>query len=398
MDILYGGQNNQMRKAAVNKSQNIKLNMSRRIRRTPFTNKVEKLGVSDFTVVNHMLLPKGFRKTVEEDYWHLNKHVQLWDVSCQRQVQITGKDAFKLIQKLTPRSLKNMETGKCFYIPILNEHGGMINDPVLLKLDDDMFWISIADSDILLWANGIAIGSNLDVQIKEPDVYPLAVQGPKSEDLLVSIFGEGIRKIKFFNFKIFDFMGTKQIIARSGYSKQDGFEIYFKSFEKYFNTVDIGEKLWDTIWKAGKKFNISPGCPNLIDRIEGGLMSYGNDFTKENNPFECNLDRYCKSSEHNFIGKKALKKIKKKSLKQKMRGVMFGGKPYKPNGKLLPVLSKNKKIIGRITSGIFSPKYKKNIGLSMISKGYWNENEKIMVETSDRKLVKGIITTLPFPK
>ena len=398
MDILYGGQNNQMRKAAVNKSQNIKLNMSRRIRRTPFTNKVEKLGVSDFTVVNHMLLPKGFRKTVEEDYWHLNKHVQLWDVSCQRQVQITGKDAFKLIQKLTPRSLKNMETGKCFYIPILNEYGGMINDPVLLKLDDDMFWISIADSDILLWANGIAIGSNLDVQIKEPDVYPLAVQGPKSEDLLVSIFGEGIRKIKFFNFKIFDFMGTKQIIARSGYSKQDGFEIYFKSFEKYFNSVDIGEKLWDTIWKAGKKFNISPGCPNLIDRIEGGLMSYGNDFTKDNNPFECNLDKYCKSSSHNFIGKKALEEIKKKGLKQKMRGVMFGGKPYKPNGKLLPVFSQNKKIIGRITSGIFSPKYKKNIGLSMISKGHWNENEKIIVETSDGKLVKGTITTLPFPK
>ena len=398
MDILYGGQSNRMRKTTVNKSQNIKLNMSRRIRRTPFTNKVEKLGVSDFTVVNHMLLPKGFRKTVEEDYWHLNKHVQLWDVSCQRQVQITGKDAFKLIQKLTPRPLKNMETGKCFYIPILNEHGGMINDPVLLKLDDDMFWISIADSDILLWANGIAIGSNLDVRIKEPDIYPLAVQGPKSEELLVSIFGESIRKIKFFNFRVFDFMGTKQIIARSGYSKQDGFEIYFKGFEKYFDSVDIGEKLWDTIWKAGKKFNISPGCPNLIDRIEGGLMSYGNDFTKDNNPFECNLDKYCKPSSHNFIGKKALEEIRKKGLKQKMRGVMFGGKPYKPNGKLLPVLSQNKKIIGRITSGIFSPKYKKNIGLSMISKGHWNENEKIIVETSDGKLVKGTITTLPFPK
>ena len=398
MGILYGGQSNRMRKTTVKKSQNIKLNMSRRIRRTPFTNKVEKLGVSDFTVVNHMLLPKGFRKTVEEDYWHLNKHVQLWDVSCQRQVQITGKDAFKLIQKLTPRPLKNMETGKCFYIPILNEHGGMINDPVLLKLDDDMYWISIADSDILLWANGIAIGSNLDVQIKEPDVYPLAVQGPKSEELLVSIFGESIRKIKFFNFRVFDFMGTKQIIARSGYSKQDGFEIYFKGFEKYFDSVDIGEKLWDTIWKAGKKFNISPGCPNLIDRIEGGLMSYGNDFTKDNNPFECNLDKYCKPSSHNFIGKKALEEIRKKGLKQKMWGIMFGGKPYKPNGKLLPVLSQNKKIIGRITSGIFSPKYKKNIGLSMISKGHWNENEKIIVETSDGKLVKGTITTLPFPK
>ena len=386
-----------MRKTSV-KDNNIKLNMSRRIRRTPYTNKVEKLGVSDFTVVNHMLLPKGFRKTIEEDYWHLNKDVQLWDVSCQRQVQIQGKDAFKLVQRLTPRPLKNMETGKCFYIPMVDEDGGMINDPVLLKLDDDMFWISIADSDILLWASGIALGLGLDVKIKEPDVYPLAVQGPKSEDLLVSIFGEDIKKLKFFNFRVFDFMGTKQIIARSGYSNQDGFEIYFKSFNKYFDSVDIGEKLWDKIWKTGKKFNISPGCPNLIDRIEGGLMSYGNDFTKENNPFECNLQKYCNFSDHDFIGKEALKKIKKKKIKQKMCGVIFEGKPYKPNGKLLKVLSPKKEIIGRITSGIFSPKYKKNIGLSMILKDYWRENQKIIVETFNGKLVSGVITTLPFPK
>ena len=386
-----------MRKTSV-KDNNIKLNMSRRIRRTPYTNKVEKLGVSDFTVVNHMLLPKGFRKTIEEDYWHLNKDVQLWDVSCQRQVQIQGKDAFKLVQKLTPRPLKNMETGKCFYIPMVDEDGGMINDPVLLKLDDDMFWISIADSDILLWASGIALGLGLDVKIKEPDVYPLAIQGPKSEDLLISIFGEDIRKLKFFNFRVFDFMGTKQIIARSGYSNQDGFEIYFKSFDKYFDSVDIGEKLWDKIWKTGQKFNISPGCPNLIDRIEGGLMSYGNDFTKENNPFECNLQKYCNFSDHDFIGKEALKKIKKKKIKQKMCGVIFEGKPYKPNGKLLKVLSPKKEIIGRITSGIFSPKYKKNIGLSMILKDYWRENQKIIVETFNGKLVNGVITTLPFPK
>ena len=387
-----------MRKTSVKDNNNIKLNMSRRIRRTPYTNKVEKLGVSDFTVVNHMLLPKGFRKTIEEDYWHLNKDVQLWDVSCQRQVQIQGKDAFKLVQKLTPRPLKNMETGKCFYIPMVDEDGGMINDPVLLKLDDDMFWISIADSDILLWASGIALGLGLEVKIKEPDVYPLAVQGPKSEDLLASVFGEDIRKLKFFNFKVFDFMGTKQIIARSGYSNQDGFEIYFKSFDKYFDSVDIGEKLWDKIWKTGQKFNISPGCPNLIDRIEGGLMSYGNDFTKENNPFECNLQKYCNFSDHDFIGKEALKKIKKKKIKQKMCGVIFEGKPYKPNGKLLKVLSPKKEIIGRITSGIFSPKYKKNIGLSMILKDYWRENQKIIVETFNGKLVSGVITTLPFPK
>jgi len=379
--------------------ENIKLNMSRRIRRTPFTNKVEKCGVSDFTVVNHMLLPKGYRNSVEEDYWHLNKYVQIWDVSCQRQVQIFGPDAEKLVQKMTPRSIKNMETGKCFYIPIIDENAGMINDPVLLKLDDDMFWISIADSDILLWAKGLALGSNFNVNIIEPDVYPLAVQGPKSEELMVSLFGEDIKKIKFFNFKIFDFLGTKQIIARSGYSKQDGFEIYFKGFEEHFDRIELGEKLWDTIWEAGQKFNISPGCPNLIDRIEAGLLSYGNDFTKDNNPLECNLDRYCNENDnHEFVGKEALKKIKLQGIKQKIRGIIFEGEPYSPNGKLLNVFSEKNNKIGQITSGIYSPSLKKNIGLSMILKDYWDIGQNVVVETIDKRKIKGVITTLPFPK
>ncbi|MDC1079689.1 dimethylsulfoniopropionate demethylase [Candidatus Pelagibacter sp.] len=379
-------------------SKNIKLNMSRRIRRTPYTNRVEEHGVSDFTVVNHMLLPKGFKNSVEEDYWHLSKEVQIWDVSCQRQVQVSGPDAATLVQKLTPRSIKNMQIGKCFYIPMLNEDAGMINDPVLLKLDDDMFWISIADSDILLWAKGYALGLSLDVNIKEPDVYPLAIQGPKSEELLISIFGEEIKKIKFFNFRVLDFEGTKQIIARSGYSKQDGFEIYFKTHEKYFNNVEMGEKLWDTIWEAGKKFNISPGCPNLIDRIEGGLMSYGNDFTKENNPLECNLEKYCNNDvSHDFIGKKALTKIYNEGVNQKIRGIIFDGDRCSGIGQPLKVLSKDDKIIGQITSGIYSPKIKKNIGLSMILKDYWEIGEKIFVQNLDGTKRNGTITTLPFP-
>ena len=379
-------------------SKNIKLNMSRRIRRTPYTNRVEELGVSDFTVVNHMLLPKGFKNSIEEDYWHLSKEVQIWDVSCQRQVQISGPDALKLVQKMTPRSLRNMEIGKCFYIPMLNQSAGMINDPVLLKLEDDMFWISIADSDILLWAKGYALGLNLDVEIVEPDVYPLAIQGPKSEELLASVFGEDIKKIKFFNFRVVDFMGTKQIIARSGYSKQDGFEIYFKTHENYFDKVEMGEKLWDTIWNVGQKFNISPGCPNLIDRIEAGLMSYGNDFTKENNPLECNLEKYCKEDvSHDFIGKVALTKIYKDGVKQKMRGIIFDGNPISPSGQLLPVFSKKNKKIGQITSGIYSPRIGKNIGLSMILKDYWDIGQNIIVQTLDGQKRNGTITSLPFP-
>ena len=378
---------------------NIKLNMSRRIRRTPYTGMVEKHGVSDFTVVNHMLLPKGFKNSVEADYWHLSKEVQIWDVSCQRQVQISGPDASKLVQRLTPRSITKMETGKCFYIPILNENAGMINDPVLLKLDDDMFWISIADSDILLWAKAYALGLNLNVNIQEPDVYPLAIQGPKSEDLMIKVFGDDIKKIKFFNFRIMDFEGTKQVIARSGYSKQDGFEIYFKAYDSHFDTIEMGEKLWKTIWDAGQEFNITPGCPNLIDRIEGGLMSYGNDFTNENNPLECNLEQYCKSDvNHEYIGKEALKLIQNNGIKQKIRGIIFEGDPCSGIGQPLPVLSNDNKKIGQITSGIYSPRIKKNIGLSMILKDYWDIGENIFVQMLDGEKRRGTITTLPFPK
>ena len=367
------------------------LSMSRRIRRTPYTNKVEECGVTGFTVVNHMLLPKAFKNSVEEDYWHLKSHVQIWDVSCQRQVQITGPDSEKLVQLMTPRPIKNMNEGKCLYIPIIDESAGMINDPVLLKIENSKFWISIADSDVMLWAKGVAIGSNLEVKINEPEVYPLAIQGPKAEDLLVSVFGEKIRSIKFFNFDKFEFLGKKQIIARSGYSKEDGFEIYFEGYES-------GEKLWDAIWKAGERYNISPGCPNLIDRIEAGLMSYGNDFTRENNPYECNLGKYLKELSHDFIGKSALEKIRKEEINQQIRGIVFDEDPCPACSEPFPVFSEHGEKIGQITSAIYSPKIKKNIGLSMISKNHWNKGQKLIVETPEGKKRKGIITSLPFPE
>lgn len=242
------------------------LNMSRRIRRTPYTDSVEKLGVRGFSVVNHMLLPKAFQPTVEEDYWHLRRHVQIWDVSCQRQVEISGIDASKLVQLMTPRDISKCDIGQCMYVPIIDSDAGLINDPVLLKLAENHFWLSIADSDVLLYAKGLAIGKGFDVSVKEPEVFPLAVQGPKAEKLLVQIFGSDVSKIGFFRFGWINFCGTKQLIARSGYSRQGGFEIYLKG-------AHLGKKLWNTIWEAGKNSNILPGCPNLIERIEGDRKS-----------------------------------------------------------------------------------------------------------------------------
>lgn len=368
------------------------LNMSRRIRRTPYTDNVEAAGVRGFSVVNHMLLPKAYQRSVEEDYWHLRKHVQLWDVSCQRQVEITGPDAAGLVQRMTPRDIGSSRVGQCLYIPLVDETGGMINDPVLLKLAEDRFWLSIADSDVLLWAKGLAIGGNLNVQVDEPDVSPLALQGPRAEDLMAALFGEEIRSIRFFRFGWVDFQGTKQLVARSGFSKQGGFEIYL-------DDSALGGALWDSIWEAGQAFDISPGCPNLIERIEGGLLSYGNEMTRDNNPLECGLGTYCQlDGSVDFVGLNALQEIRNRGIDRMIRGVAFGGPPCPPCGKPWPVMVAGGKQqqVGRITSAAYSPRLKTNIGLSMIDRNYWTAGQKVEVLSADGRNRDGVVVELPF--
>ena len=237
--------------------------------------------MSSYTVYNHMLLPTSF-ESLEADYAHLKNAVQVWDVSCERQIEITGTDADWLVQMLTPRDLSSIKVGKCYYVPMVDENGGMLNDPVLLKIDENRYWFSIADSDLIYWIKGLAYGLKLDVKIKEPDVSPLAIQGPKSDDLMAKIVGDEIRDLPFFHFKRFNFNSLDLLIARSGYSKQTGFEIYVEDFK-------LGETIWDTLFEAGANFDVRAGCPNLIERIEAGLLSYGNDMTNEHTPHQLSI-------------------------------------------------------------------------------------------------------------
>ena len=279
------------------------LQNSIRIRRTPFSDRVENSGLTSVTVYNRMLLPTVF-KSLEEDYYHLKNAVQLWDVSVQRQVEICGKDSSKLLNMLTPRNLSDMKPNQCFYIPMVNRNGGMVNDPVLVKLEEDRYWISIADSDVLLWVSGIVSGLDLDVSVFEPDVFPLAIQGPKSRKLMSIIFGSNIEKMKYFDLKEFSFNNHTLKIARSGWSKQGGYEIYVEGY-KY--ALD----LWDELMRNGKDLDVRAGCPNQIERIESGFLSYGSDMTIENSPFECDLGRFCGPEiELTCIGAKALIKEK----------------------------------------------------------------------------------------
>ena len=368
------------------------LNMSRRIRRTPYTDRVEQHGVRGFSVVNHMLLPKAFAPSVEEDYWHMRAHVQIWDVSCQRQVEIKGPDAARLVQWMTPRDISKARVGQCLYVPLIDDKAGMVNDPVLLKLAPDHFWLSIADSDVLLWAKGLALGAALKASVREPDVSPLSVQGPKAEDLMAKLFGEHIRGIRFFNFDYVDFQGTRQLVQRGGYSKQGGFEIYL-------NDSALGSALWDAVWEAGQEFNITPGCPNLIERIEGGLLSYGNEFTLENNPLECGLGKFCSpDSGLEYLGREALQAIAAQGHAREMRGVLFDGGSCPPCGKPWPVHAGDAQgpQIGRITSAAWSPRLQRNVGLSMIEKAYWNPGQTVTVSSADGLHRPGMVCALPF--
>ena len=354
------------------------LTLTKRIRATPFSTRIEK-EVKGLTVYNHMILPTVFLG-LEEDYQHLKTEVQVWDVSVQRQVEIRGKDARKLLEKLTPRSLDNINPSKCLYIPMVNKSGGMINDPVILKLDDERYWISIADSDVLLWVSGVASALNLDVSVFEPEVFPLAIQGPKSKKLMETIFGSEIETLKYFDVKKFNYGKYQLNIARTGWSKQGGFEVYVEGRDYALN-------LWDELMLNGKDLNVRPGCPNQIERIESGLLSYGSDMTINNTPYECGLGRFCGAEENiNCIGAKALKEERFHGPKKIIRSFDIKGSKVPFCTDSWPIKSDGK-IIGQITSGVFSPDYQTNVALGMIDINYSNQGTKveIIIENNARE-------------
>jgi aminomethyltransferase len=329
-----------------------------RLRRTPYFEATQRYGPRGYTVYNHMLFPICYADLVEE-YWHLLNHVTVWDVSVERQVEITGPDAFKFTDLLTPRDLGKCAVGQGKYVIITADDGGIINDPVLMRLGENHFWLALADSDVLLWARGLAVNSGLKVNLTEPDVSPIQIQGPKAKEVVRTLFGERALQLHYYHFFEGKLDNIPVVVTRTGWTAEVGFEIYLRDGSR-------GVELWERVMEAGKQHNIKPTGPSDIRRIEAGILNWGTDMTLDNNAYEVGLGWLVDPDKKaNYMGKEALARVKKEGVKRKLAGVEIAGGPIEFNMTRWPV-RKDGKQIGHITSAIHSPRLKKNIGYALV--------------------------------
>ena len=365
-----------------------KVVFSPRVRKSPFFLSTMKYGAKAFTVYNHMYLPISFEGTIS-DYNNLLKGVQLWDVGVERQIQIKGPDAEALSQFLTPRNIKKCSIGQAMYAPLLDFNGGFVNDPVMLKLKEDHYWFSLADGDALLWAQGIAAGYKFDVEIDEPDVSPLQVQGPNSTKLMINVFGNWIDDLGFYRFKEVNHEGIPMVIARMGYSRERCYEIFLQDYSK-------GNELWEILWQAGQDLNISAGTPNIILRLEGGILSYLADMDRTNNPYEVGLDWMVDvDQEDDFIGKQALKKISLKGPAKKLMGAEIHGDPITVfNDEHWPVLIDGKRV-GSMNALAYSPRLNKNISYIIVDIEHAKSGQELIISSPEKEF-KAILVDLPW--
>ncbi|MGA1613512.1 MAG: glycine cleavage T C-terminal barrel domain-containing protein [Lutimaribacter sp.] len=329
------------------------------IRKSPYFDATVRWGAQGFSVYNHMYIPRDFGDP-EQNFWTLVNDAILCDVAVERQVEITGPDAARFVQMLTPRDLSKMAVGQCKYILITNADGGILNDPILLRLAENHFWISLADSDILLWAQGVAVHSGMDVTIAEPDVSPLQLQGPKSGVIMQDLFGPEIADLRYYWLREMDLDGIPLIVSRTGWSSELGYEIYLRDSAH-------GDALWERIMAAGMPHGLKPGHTSSIRRIEGGMLSYHADADIHTNPYELGLGRLVNlDMQADFIGKAALARIHAEGPKRQQIGLVLECAPLSgPNTRFWPI-TQNGAVIGKVTSAVYSPRLQKNIALAMV--------------------------------
>ena len=357
------------------------------IRKSPYFDATVRWGATGFSVYNHMYIPRDFGNP-EQNFWNLVNDAILCDVAVERQVEITGPDAAKFVQMLTPRDLSKMAVGQCKYILITNADGGILNDPILLRLAENHFWISLADSDILLWAQGVAIHSGMDVHICEPDVSPLQLQGPKSGLIMQELFGDSILDLKYYWLREVELDGIPLIVSRTGWSSELGYEIYLRDNA-------YGDTLWERIMAAGLPHGLKPGHTSSIRRIEGGMLSYHADADINTNPFELGYDRLVNLDiEAEFIGKAALRRIKEAGPRRKQIGLVIDCAPLQGPNTTFWVITQDGAEIGKVTSAVYSPRLEQNIALAMVGAEHAVTGAKVEVVT---KSGPTLATIVDFP-
>lgn len=329
------------------------------IRKSPYFDATLRWGAQGFSVYNHMYIPRDFGDPVQ-NFWNLINTAILCDVGVERQVEITGPDAARFVQMLTPRNLSTMAVGQCKYVLITNASGGILNDPILLRLGENHFWLSLADSDILLWAQGVAIHAGMDVTITEPDVSPLQLQGPASGQIMQALLGDSIQELRYFWLREVDLDGIPLVVSRTGWSCELGYEIYLRDSA-------YGDQLWERIMAAGQPYGLAPGHTSTIRRIEGGMLSYHADADMHTNPYEVGLGRLVDlDMEADFIGKAALKRIHEQGIQRLQVGLYIEGEPLAgPNTSFWPV-TMDGVTVGKVTSAVYSPRLGYNIALAMV--------------------------------
>ncbi len=358
------------------------------IRKSPYFNATVRWGAKAFSVYNHMYIPRDFGDP-EKNFWNLVDQAILCDVAVERQVEITGPDAAKFTQMLTCRDLSTMAVGQCKYILITNADGGILNDPILLRLAENHFWISLADSDILLWAQGVAVHSGLNVKIKEPDVSPLQLQGPNSGLIMQALFGDSIADLKYYWLRELELEGTPLVVSRTGWSSELGYELYLRDGSK-------GDQLWELIMTAGAPHGLKPGHTSSIRRIEGGMLSYHADADIETNPFELGFDRLVNlDMDAEFIGKAALRQIKHDGPKRKQVGLVLDCAPLTCPNTTFWGIQQDGAPIGKVTSAVYSPRLKQNIALAMVATdaAILGAEVEVLIHTG---MVKATVVERPF--
>jgi glycine cleavage system aminomethyltransferase T len=358
-------------------------------RKSPYFEATRRYGCTAFDIYNHTYLPAHYDDPVSE-YWHLLNHVTIWDVGVERQVEISGPDAFAFTSMLTPRNLSDCAVGQCRYVVITDQDGGIVNDPVLLRLEPNRFWLSAADSDLLLWAKGVAVNSAMDVNIGEPDVWPLQVQGPRSKDVIRKLFGDDVVSLRYYHCAEAEVDGIPVVVSRTGWTGEVGYEIYLRDSSR-------GDELWEKVMAAGEPHDIRPIAPCEARRIEAGIFNYRSDMTLENNPFEVTgLERLVHlDKEGGFIGREALARISAEGVRRKLVGVRIDGEQLQVElAEPWPVLRADG-VVGRVTDAIWSPRLKTNIGFAWVPIELSGAGTELRVESPGMTLTARV-APLPF--